>query len=252
MDLLEAEGDCIPVRFPNNTEVLARANLTRKNPIKLEAVSCFGQGLTAEQRNFVSSESFGARGLAIYSSEEGGLIGCQCGDSIHYHLNSEIVFVEILIPMAWLAAPANRAELLLHHFSARHCRSFSYDQGDTAELHQSCTCSSRLTVIKKILVARSIHAVSRRRSLGNGVNQKLMRENLNALVFQLAQVATFKLEIRFVPDVPQTVQAGPITAHIRELIHPNLDVIFRPVKNPSIRAENISVLFVKLHHKVRP
>ena len=64
-----------------------------------------------------------------------------------------------------------------------------------------------------------------------GLNQKLLRENLNALAFQIAQVATFKLEIRFIPaDVSKSVNAEPIIAHIRELIHPNLEFVFKPVE----------------------
>ena len=70
-----------------------------------------------------------------------------------------------------------------------------------------------------------------------GLNQKLLREHLNALAFQIAQVATFTLEIRFLPaDVGKAVNAEPIVAHLRALIHPKLDVIFKPVEKIPLNA----------------
>ena len=63
-----------------------------------------------------------------------------------------------------------------------------------------------------------------------GLRQQLLRENLNALAFQIAQVETFKLEIRFVPAEAGKINPEPIVAHIRQLIHPQLDVVFKPVE----------------------
>ena len=64
-----------------------------------------------------------------------------------------------------------------------------------------------------------------------GLNQKQIRECLNALAFQIAQVETFKLEFRFVPADPgKPINPAPIVAQIRELIHPKLDVVFKPME----------------------
>ena len=70
-----------------------------------------------------------------------------------------------------------------------------------------------------------------------GLSQKLLRENLNALAFQLAQVETYKLELRYVPaDKNRPITPAPIVAHLRELIHPKLDVVFKPVANVPLNA----------------
>jgi phenylacetate-CoA ligase len=231
LDLLESEGVAYLSDIPNNTEVLALANLSRKNPVRLEAILCFGQDLTVDQRNLFRA-SFGARGLSIYSSEEGGIIGCQCGDSLHYHLNHEIVLVEILTPDGKACSPGKPGRIVITPFFSTALPLIRYDQGDTAELHRSCTCKSKLMVLKKIIGRQDqlMHFPDGVRS-ATGLDQKLMRENLNALVFQLAQIATFKLELRFVPmDVNKQFNSAPITAHIRDLIHPQLEVIFKPVE----------------------
>jgi phenylacetate-CoA ligase len=231
LDLLEANGIAYLFEFPNNAEVLARANLNRKNPVKLEVILCFGQGLTAEQRSLFR-ESFGARSLGIYSSEEGGLMGCHCGDSLHYHLNPEIVFVEILDADGMACGFGVPGRVVITPFYSTALPLIRYEQGDTAEL-QSCTCSSRLPVIGNISGRQDqfMRFPEGIRS-ATGLRQKLLRENLNALAFQIAQVETFKLEIRFVPAAAgKPINPDPIVAHIRQLIHPKLDVVFKPVEN---------------------
>ena len=63
-----------------------------------------------------------------------------------------------------------------------------------------------------------------------GLSQKLIRETLGALAYQLAQVETYKLEIRYVPaEVSRQFDPRPIILHVRELIHPHLDVVFKPM-----------------------
>ena len=229
LDLLKAKGIAYLFEFPNNAEVLARANLKRKNPVKLEVVSCFGQGLTKEQK-ILFQESFGARSLGIYSSEEGGLMACHCGDSLHYHLNPEIVFIEILNAEGLACGFGEPGRVVITPFYSTALPLIRYEQGDTAEL-QSCDCGSRLPVIGNISgrqdqfmrFPEGIRAAT-------GLRQQLLRENLNALAFQIAQVETFKLEIRFVPAEAGKINPEPIVAHIRQLIHPQLDVVFKPVE----------------------
>ena len=231
LELLEAEGIAYLFEFPNNAEVLARANLNRENPIRLDLVSCFGQGLTAEQKNLFR-ESFGARSVGIYSSEEGGLMGCHCGDSLHYHLNSEIVLVEILDAEGRACAPGQQGRVVITPFFSTALPLIRYEQGDTAELRLSCSCNSSLPVIANISGRQDqfMRFPEGIRS-ATGLSQKLIRQNLNALAFQIAQVETFKMEIRFVPaDAARKINPDPIVAHIREFIHPKLDVVFKAME----------------------
>ena len=244
LELLESEGVAYLLDIPNNTEVLALANLSRKIPVRLEAILCFGQGLPADQRNLFQ-ESFGARSISTYSSEEGGMMAYQCGDSFHYHLNPEIVLVEILTPDGKTCAPGEPGRVVITPFFSTALPLIRYDQGDTAELHSSCTCKSKLPVLAKIIGRQDqlLQFPDGPRSAA-GISQKLLREDLNALAFQLAQVATFKLELRFVPaDVNKQVNAEPIIALIRELIHPKLEVILKPVEkiplNPGGKQQRI-------------
>ena len=231
LELLESAGIAYLYDFPNNAEVLAHANLSRKVPVRLEVISCFGQGLSVEQRKLFQ-ESFGARSNCIYSSEEGGLMGCQCGDSLRYHLNPEIVCVEILDTDGRACAPGEQGRVVITPFFSTALPLIRYEQGDTAELGPPCACGSRLPVITNISGRQDqfMRFPEGNRS-ATGLNQKQIRECLNALAFQIAQVETFKLEFRFVPADPgKPINPAPIIAQIRELIHPKLDVVFKPME----------------------
>jgi phenylacetate-CoA ligase len=230
LDILEVEGVEYLSDIPNNIEVLALANLSRKNPIRLECIMCFGQGLTVEQRKLFQA-SFGARSLSIYSSMEGGLMGCQCGERLHYHLNPEIVHVEILDDDGRNCAPGEQGRVVITPFFNTASPLIRYEQGDGAALLPSCECLSRLPVIGNISGRQDqfMRFPEGPRS-ATGLSQKLIRETLDALAYQLAQVETYKLEIRYVPaDFNRQFDPHPVIAHIRENLHPQLDIVFRPV-----------------------
>ena len=231
LDILDAEGVAYLLDIPNNIEVLAIANLARKSPVKLEVILCSGQDLSADQRKLFK-KSFGARSVSIYSSMEGGLMGCQCGDSFHYHLNPEIVLVEILDAEGRTCTPGEQGRVVITPFFSTASPLIRYEQGDGAELQAQCACTSSLPVIANISGRQDqfMRFPEGIRS-ATGLSQKLIRETLNALAYQLAQVETYKLELRYVPaDVNWQFDPRPIVAHVRELIHPQLDVVFKPVE----------------------
>ncbi len=231
LDILAAEGVTYLFDIPNNAEVTAIANLSRKNPVKLEAIMFNGQGLTKDQRQLFQ-ESFGARSLPIYSSEEAGIMGFQCTENLHYHLNPETVLVEILGADGQICEPGRQGRVVVTPFFSTALPLVRYEQGDSAEIQYHCTCKSGLPVIANISGRQDqfMRFPEGIRS-ATGLDQKLIRENLNALAFQIAQVETFKLEFRFVPaDTAKEINPDPIVAQIRKLIHPKLDVVFKPMK----------------------
>jgi phenylacetate-CoA ligase len=237
LDILEAEGVDYIFDIPNNVEVLAVANLSRKNPVRLEALVFHGQGVSLEQRKLFQ-ESFGARSLSIYSSEEGGLMGYQCVGNHHYHLNSEMMFLEILTAEGRACRPGEPGRVVVTPFYSTALPLVRYEQGDTAEYLPSCTCGSKLPLIGNISGRQDqFFRFPEGIRTATGLSQALLRENLNALAFQLAQVETYKLELRFVPaDRNMPITPDPVVAHLRELIHPKLDVMFKPVETVPLNA----------------
>jgi phenylacetate-CoA ligase len=237
LDILEAEGVEYIFDIPNNVEILAIANLARKTPVRLEALMFHGQGVTLEQRNLFQ-KSFGARSLSIYSSEEGGLMAYQCVGNHHYHLNSEMMFLEILNAEERACGPGEPGHVIVTPFYNTALPLIRYEQGDAAEFLPSCACGSSLPLIGNISGRQDqFFRFPEGIRTATGMSQQLLRENLNALAFQLAQVETYKLELRYVPaDKNRPVTPDPVIAHLRQLIHPKLDVIFKPVETVPLNA----------------
>lgn len=237
LQLLRSFGVVYMHDITNNAEMLATANLHSENPIKLEAVFCSGQTLAAYQRDLFQ-KSYGARSLSIYSSKEGSLMGCQCGDGPTYHLNSELILLEIVDAEGKVCGPGQAGRVIITPFLSTALPLIRYDQGDTAELHASCTCDSKLPVLKNVTGRQDqiLRLPDGPRAVG-GLLQKLMRENLNALAFQLAQVGPLQLEIRYVPIYPdRQFDRAPIVAHVHQGLHPHMNVVFKQIDKIPLNA----------------
>lgn len=87
----------------------------------------------------------------MYSSQEVGYIALQCPEHEHYHLQSEIAYIEILNSQG---DPCQLGEIgkvvvtPLHNFAMPLLR---YDIGDYAEVGAPCSCGRGLPVVTKIL-----------------------------------------------------------------------------------------------------
>jgi len=160
------------------------------------------------------------------------LMGCQCGNLNMYHLNAELIHLEIVDAEGKLCEPGQAGRVIITPFFGTALPLVRYDQGDTAELHPSgCGCGSKLPVLKNVTGRQDqiLRLPDGPRAVG-GLFQNLMRENLNALAFQLAQVAPLTLEIRYIPIDPKIrVEAAPILAHVHEFLHRDMDVVFRQI-----------------------
>jgi phenylacetate-CoA ligase len=214
----------------NNAELLAKANLVFENPVKLEAITCVSQKLENEHRDLFR-KSFGARSLSIYSSKEGGLMGCQCGDSYWHHVNNEIIFIETVTLDDNICNPGQVGRVIITPFFGTALPLIRYDQGDLAELHPNCSCGNPHPILKNITGRQDqlLKLPEGQKAVGV-LFQRLMEEDMNALAFQLAQIATLKLEIRYIPaDAARQIIATPIIAQIRNHIHPEMEVTFKRV-----------------------
>lgn len=237
LQLLQSLGVSYMHDITNNAEILATVNLHSENPIRLDAVFCSGQTLSAYQRELFQ-KSYGARSLSIYSSKEGSLMGCQCGDGPTHHLNSELILLEIVDAEGRICEPGQMGRVIITPFFSTALPLIRYDQGDTAELHASCTCDSKLPLLKNVTGRQDqiLKLPEGPRAVG-GLFQKLMRENLNALAFQLAQVGPLQLEIRYVPITPgEQFDKAPILAHVREGLHPDMNVVFKQIDKIPLNA----------------
>ena len=230
LELLRSLGVSYLQDVTNNAELTANANLALDNPIQLENITCISQRLTQEHRDLFR-RSFGARSLSLYSSKEGGLMGCQCGDSSNMHVNHENILIEIVNGDDQLCAPGESGRVIVTPFFGTALPLIRYDQGDEAELHPACDCGSTLPILKNIDGRQDqlFRFPDGPRAMGV-LFHRLLSEKLEVLALQLAQTAPLKIEIRYIPrDIGNEIDAAPIVEQFHKLVHPGLEVVLKPV-----------------------
>jgi phenylacetate-CoA ligase len=231
LDLLRERGVKFLIDVTNNAEVLARTNLKRAEPVRLDAVLGIGQGTTPEQRKLFAA-SFGARSISQYSSKEGGTMACQCSDSDRFHISSEILLLEILDERGLPCPPGARGRVVITPFFTTALPLIRYDQGDTAMFGAPCGCGSALPVMEGI-GGRSDDLLELPNGLWNVGSAFIDALGITdfALGIQFAQKGPLDIELRYVPIAGKPVPETHITSMMRERFHPGINVSFSALES---------------------
>jgi phenylacetate-CoA ligase len=218
--------------LPNDIEIIARKNLRLRprDRVRLESILCFGQGPTGEQRELFL-RSFGAKTVEIYSSKEAGFMAFQCTSGNHFHINSELVFLEVLNSQGLPCAPGEVGRVVVTPLYGTAQPLIRYEQGDMATPGLACSCGLRLPVLSKIDGRQDpILKLPGRLATEMLVNKDLLTRTLKADALQVAQVSELQFEIRYVaPRVATPTGRGVITRHLRFVLHPGLNVSYKKV-----------------------
>lgn len=150
LDWLRREKPGYLITFPSVAGDLAKLSLASGRGIPgLKAVQTISEVLHPATRK-LCEDAWGVPVTDIYSAREAGYLALQCPEGPHYHIQSETVLVELLLPDG---APCKAGETgrvvvtPLHNFAMPLIR---YDIGDDAELGAPCPCGRGLPVITRI------------------------------------------------------------------------------------------------------
>ena len=219
--------------LPNDIEIIARKNLhlRLRDRLKLEKIVCFGQGATEEQRALFLN-SFAAKTIEIYSSKEGGLIACQCTTDTHFHIDAELVFIEVLNDKNVACAPGETGRVVVTPFHSTAQPLIRYEQGDAATPGTPCPFGSKLPVLRSIDGRQDpIIVLPGRLATEMHINKELLNNVLRAEALQVAQVSELQFELRYVAKRLATpADKRKITKHLREVLHSALSVSYKKVK----------------------
>jgi phenylacetate-CoA ligase len=131
----------------------ARAEREKNGPCRLRGVATVGESVDAELRDSVS-KFLGAELYDRYSSQEAGLIACQCPANRRYHVQDEALIVEVLLDDGTPAGPGETGRIVvttLHNYASPLLR---YDIGDVAEVGTACSCGRGLRTLNRIVGRR--------------------------------------------------------------------------------------------------
>jgi phenylacetate-CoA ligase len=212
---------------PKSLQSVALAAERQKTKIKLDALSVFSTAVTDDEREDFR-RIFGANVMSLYSSGEGCKIAISCNTGNHYHLNSELNYVEILNDedRPCLVGEPGRVVITPIYNSAQPL--IRYEQGDIAIRGPACSCGKQLLVLQEIS-GRTTHLF--RFPDGRKIAPSLPDQQFNAgfgsKTWQLVQTGPLAVELRYVQTDPSVVPDKTYALDmIRKRIHADLEVRF--------------------------
>ena len=214
--------------LPNTAEILAYQNTRMGKPLRLDSFFCYGQQVSDEQRQKVM-DSFGARCISIYSSKEAGLMACQCPTGSHFHVNRELVVLEVLNAQGGACQTGETGRVVVTPLHSTAQPLIRYEQGDLATVGEAGVCGSKLPVLLRI-DGRQDPIFRFPDRLGSEVliDKSMLQEALRAAAIQMAQTRELKFEIRYVADEDVKPRAkARINKHLRQVLHPMLSFEYK-------------------------
>jgi phenylacetate-CoA ligase len=147
---LERQQPDYLLTYASNLAELARTSIARgvKLP-RLREARAMGEALADGTRDLVR-QAWGVRVTDSYSSNEVGHIALQCPEHEHYHVQSEMLLVEVLDEAGRACRPGQAGRVVvtdLHNFAMPLVR---YELGDYAEPGMPCSCGRGLPVLTRI------------------------------------------------------------------------------------------------------
>lgn len=166
--------------------------------IKLDKVMTYGSAPMAASRE-TCRRVFGAGLLPRYSSKEANGIAHPCPTGEHYHVHAEVILVEVLDKHGNPCGPGETGTVVVTPFLSTHQPIIRYELGDLATVGAPCACGRSLPVLKEI-AGRVSHVF--RFPDGSSTYRRLpqsLRVGLKAGMWQVAQVAPLRIELRYEP-----------------------------------------------------
>ena len=211
---------------PTDMRLIAYEAARLGSPLRFDAVIT-RSAIVTEHTEQVLKDLLGARTLPVYASKEGYRMACRCASTSNYHVNSEIVLLEVLDGDGQPCAPGQTGRVVITPLFSAAQPLIRYDTGDLAIVGAPCSCGRNLPVLTQI-VGRSKHLFKLpdgRVVLPMLTTEPLLR--LNAKAFQVAQLSEREIEVRYVPQEPDGSDEGAVAELLmRQTLH-QMNISFR-------------------------
>jgi phenylacetate-CoA ligase len=213
--------------LPSNAMALAYAASPEvARELGLEIIFSISETVLPGARELIA-EKLGAKLVGIYSCEEVGYVATECPVAAHYHVCSEMTFVEIVDDAGLPVAPGQPGRVLvtgLYNYATPFIR---YDIGDVAiEDPEPCSCGRSLPVLSQVL-GRTRHAFVFRdgkRVWPRVWNATAMQAFVPCREFQVVQVDFERIEFRYVADGAGEVDIDGLRDYARQHLHPSVEI----------------------------
>ncbi len=170
-------------------------------------------------------EVFGVAVADVYSASEVGYLALQCPEHARYHVQSEMILVEVLDQAGRPCAPGEVGSVVVTAFHNFAMPLLRYAIGDLAEVGSPCACGRTLPVLARILGKARDWVV-----LPSGARRfayfgaKAIADLRDLVQIQIAQKSLYDLEVRL---VTRGVFGSANEEKVRRLLNETLGAHFR-------------------------
>jgi phenylacetate-CoA ligase len=176
-------------------------------------------------------KAFGARLVSLYSSKEGGRLAHQCAQCEKYHVNAEMVHLEILDASNQPCPPGVPGRVVITNFYNAAQPFIRYEQGDIATWAEGCGCGSNLPTLESI--DGRIYHLFRRRNGELFAPQVVdsLRDMLNATLWQFTQTSSDTILVTYKPSgEPSPSHEKRFAEELRLILQDDYVIQYRHVK----------------------
>lgn len=233
--LCEVRPDYL-VSYPSMIRSLAERTRERNAKLRFERIITRGWMVDKEVWK-LCREVFHTRLVDQYGANEIGQVACQCPHCGAYHINSEVVLVEILDQEGAPVLPGDTGRVVLTSFYNYAMPFIRYEIGDFAQLAQArADCEIALPRIKRIMGRyRNTFTLRDGRTIYPNPAMSRFREFFSYKQIQVVQTDFEQLEVRYVPaEKDHSVDEAGLERWLQEELDPDFRV--RPVSVDAIPA----------------
>ena len=220
---------------PKSLQSIALAAERLNIEINLDALIVFSTGVTDDERSDFH-RVFNARVMSLYSSGEGDKMGISCETGNHYHINSELVLMEILDEDGHLCAIGQPGRVVITPIFNTAQPLIRYEQGDIAIRGAACACGKTLPVLQEIS-GRITHLFRfpDGTKMAPSLPDKEFNEGFGAKTWQLVQTGDLAVELRYVSqDGNPPINKSYAENIIRQRVHKDVLIKFVPLSETPV------------------
>ncbi|HKF72566.1 MAG TPA: AMP-binding protein [Stellaceae bacterium] len=196
--LLQEQPDYL-LTFPSILRELAHWFRSRGLRLQnLRSLRIFGEAPSPNLAE-LCREVLGVDVTDVYSATEVGNIAFQCPEYKHYHVQSEMILVEVLDDAGRPCGPGASGKVVVTALYNYAMPLLRYAVGDIAEVGAPCGCGRTLPVLSRILGrARDVVVLPSGARRYAYFGSKAIADFTEIVQFQLAQKSLYDLEVRLV------------------------------------------------------
>lgn len=212
-------------------EEIAAAQLVQRASIAMKFMVGTTMALTERART-LARQAFNTKAYSAYTSTEAHTMANECHVSGGFHVNSELVRLEILDDAGRPCAPGETGRVIVTPLLGTAQPLIRYEQGDLATWGEPCPCGRAHPLIARIDGRiRNQFRFANGHKLAPSIGHERYRDLLKADRWQVAQTGSLDIEVRFISPAPDdAIDFAGMTQAFRKSYHRDLNVSYRRVE----------------------